>query len=322
MSQTVLTQYDPDIGYTFIPLLKMRVAHESGGYLVATNSLGFRSGEIADDGRPNIFVFGDSFTAGDGVSNGKRWTDALARAFPGYAIHNFGLPGTGTDQHWIAWRKFAMARACDLLIVAVLVENIRRITSAYRPVEAEDGQTWFKAKPYFLVADETLVRHHDPVPAEPVPASALDGPADNGGRFPLLRRMVSQFGLKGVLQQLTSYQPVPDYDDPSSEGWTLMRAILSQWSEERAGAMAIIPLPLYQHIEETADATAYQQRFADLAIELDRPVIDPLPAMRRYSPADRRAFRFKRDVHLTPAGHEALAAAIAPPIGALIGGRV
>ena len=319
MSNPTQLKYDPDVGYTFIPNLKIRVLHESGGYLLQTNDLGFRSGPVDTSDRKQILVFGDSFTAGDGVSNGKRWTDELARLIPRVDVHNFGLPGTGTDQQYLAWRKFAAHRPCDLLVVVVLVENVRRITAAYRPVEGPGGEPMFKAKPYFKLANGVLERHHDPVPVDHVALAALAGEADQGGRFPGLRKFIRKVGLQQVMQSLTAYQPVPDYDDPQSAGWQLMQAILSRWAAECAAPMVIVPLPLYQHVEETADARPYQARFSELAATIGRPVVDPLPALRAHSVAERRAFRFARDVHLTPQGHAATANALAPAIGQLAG---
>ena len=38
-----LFQYHPIIGYTFVPGLKTRVAHEGGGYLIKVNEAGFRA---------------------------------------------------------------------------------------------------------------------------------------------------------------------------------------------------------------------------------------------------------------------------------------
>ena len=86
---------------------------------------------MEDAPRPRVFVFGDRSTAGDGVSNAKRWTDLLGERIPSHRSCNFGLPGTGTHQHLIAWQKFGAPREHDLLVAAVLVENIRRIAAAY-----------------------------------------------------------------------------------------------------------------------------------------------------------------------------------------------
>jgi carbamoyltransferase len=318
-------RYDSDIGFTFVPNFAARIPHETGGYLIRTNALGFRDdrtpGSEHHDLRRRVFVFGDSFTAGDGVSNGKRFSDELERLLPGTDFYNFGLPGSGTDQQLIAFNKFARGLSFDLVMVAVLVENIRRITAQFRPVQSGDRRIRFVSKPYFELHDGRLVRYHNPVPQEAVDADELSAGVvvDQGGRFSGLRKLVKSLGLKEVVQRLTGYQPVPDYDSNSSPAWLLMRALLLAWRETCQSPLLVVPLPLYQHVEETADASAYQQRFRELASETGIAVHDVLPDLRRYSMQQRRGFRFATDVHLTPAGHQALARSLAPAINALLG---
>ena len=320
-------RYDPDIGFTFVPNLQARISHETGGYLVRVNALGFRDdrtpGSARDEQRRRILVFGDSFTAGDGVSNGKRFSDELARLVPGTDFYNFGLPSSGTDQQLIAFNKFARDLPCNLVIVAVLVENIRRITAQFRPAQSGDERIRFVPKPYFELHDGKLVRFHNPVPEESVDADELSqglaGAAiDQGGRFPGLRKLIKSLGLKAVVQRLTGYQPVPDFDSSSSPAWLLMRALLLAWREASRSPLLVVPLPLYQHVEETADASAYQQRFRELASETGIAVHDVLPDLRRYSMEERRGFRFATDVHLTAAGHRAVARSLAPAVSALL----
>lgn len=321
---TTLFAHDPDIGYRFVPHLKTRVATEDGGYLLRTNALGFRNDrefDAAGNGQRRILVFGDSFTAGDNVSNGKRYSDVLEGLLPGIEVHNFGLPGTGTDQQYLAYRKFAEGADCDLIVIAVLVENIRRVVSAYRPSAGDDGETEFVAKPYFQLKDGQLVRFNDPVPRERVGREALEAEAavDSGGRFPELRRLVRTLGLQGVVQQLTRYQPTPEYNSPDDPAWQLLRAILLTWRSVIDKPVVLMPLPLYQHVEETADPSAYRARFAELAVDGEFVLHDPLDDLRRYDARERRGFRFKTDVHLTPAGHSAVAASLATRIAPMLG---
>ena len=74
-------EYHNVIGYRFIPSIKARIPHENGGYLIKTNSSGFRcKNEFINEKPENIFriiLFGDSYTAGDGVSNTKRYPEIL-----------------------------------------------------------------------------------------------------------------------------------------------------------------------------------------------------------------------------------------------------
>src|SRR6516225_2407055 len=215
-TMTTLFEYDPDIGYRFVPHLKTRVASPDGGYLVRTNGQGFRNDREfeRDDAAPRILVFGDSFTAGDGVSNGNRYSDMLEPLLPGVQVHNFGLPGSGTDAQFICYRKVAEGAPCRAVVLAVLVENIRRIVSPYRPSQDAEGGVEFLPKPYFELEGDRLVRHHDPVPREAVTGRELESneSVDRGGRFPALRRLVRSVGLQGVVQELIRYQPTPEYD--------------------------------------------------------------------------------------------------------------
>ena len=93
-------QYDPVIGYRFIPGLKARIPHERGGYLVRVNNAGFRCNHdfraSRTPGYRRVLLFGDSLTAGDGVSNEDRFGDLLEDVIERLEVYNFGLPGTGT----------------------------------------------------------------------------------------------------------------------------------------------------------------------------------------------------------------------------------
>ena len=118
-----LFQYHPVIGYQFIPGLKVRVPHESGGYLVQCNAQGFRASQNFEvpgnkDGL-RILIFGDSFTAGDGVSNKYRYSDLLSlRLDVPVEVYNFGLSETGTDQQYLIYQEFAREIEADLIVVS------------------------------------------------------------------------------------------------------------------------------------------------------------------------------------------------------------
>ena len=81
---------------------------------------------------PRLLLFGDSFTAGDGVSDGKRYGDLLEQLIPGLEVYNLAMPGTGTDQHYLIYQEFARDIESDLIILGVSVENILRVKARYR----------------------------------------------------------------------------------------------------------------------------------------------------------------------------------------------
>jgi hypothetical protein len=128
--------------------------------------------------------------------------------------------------------------------------------------------------------------------------------------------------VKELAQQLTGYQPLPEYDSAEHPHWRLMRAIIERWVAEHAGRVLLVPLPLYQYVEETADPSGYRSRFAELAAAIDCRLHDPLDDLLAYPKAERRRFRFERDVHPTREGHQALARSLAPAVRAALAANV
>ena len=314
-----LYEYHPVLGYRYIPNLKARIPHESGGYLMQVNELGFRSDRPFEKARRagarRALVFGDSFTAGDGVANQYRYTDLL-EASMSLEVYNFGLSSTGTDQQYLAWREYARDIEHDVLVIAVFVENVRRVMARYRPHRDASGRERLYAKPYFLLAGDELSLHQVPPPPAPLDMEDLSPDeqkaVDTGGRFPLLRGIVNALGAKETVQRLTRYQPLPAYESPDTAGWRLMRAILTEWIVQQERPVVLMPLPLPQHLDETCDAAPYQARFAELAAELGCTLHDPLPDLLSYDRHIRRTFRWEIDIHFTPAGHRAIATSLAP----------
>lgn len=339
--QRSLFEYHPVLGYRFIPGLRTRVPHEGGGYLVQVNGAGFRCRhELATappPGTRRILLFGDSHTAGDGVSNGKRFGDLLESLLPfPVEVLNFGLPGTGTDQQYLAYREFAAGLEHDLLLLVVQVENIQRVAARYRYYTDDQGQRVLYAKPYFELRGGELALCQVPPPAEPLDPASLPGEAsgsvDQVARYPALSRIVRRLtradwarqllvstGLKDAVQGAMKYQPVPQYSSPRNPAWRLLAAVLREWVGGHAGPVLLVPLPFYHFVIGLSDARPYQARFRELAGELGCHFLDPLPALAAAPKEAIRRMYFENDGHLTAEGHAAVAAALAPAVLSALG---
>jgi carbamoyltransferase len=322
-----LFEWDPDIGYRYIPGLKARIMNESGGYLIRANQMGFRSQRefITEKnlGKCRILLFGDSYTAGDGVSIEKRYSDLLEKLIPDLEVYNFGLPGTGTDQQYLAYRKFASGIDHDAIMIVVLIENIRRIVSRYRYYLDENGAEVCYAKPYFELSGGELTLRHVPPKKEPVRADEIpleDRPyVGRTGRFPKIREILIRTKLEKLAHTFARFTPYPEYNSPEHPAWRLMEAILERWIKEQKKPVLLVPLPQYYFIEELS-AVNYHKRFSNLALKTGCACFDPLPDLKRYSMEERRGFRFARDVHYSPAGHAAIAQALAPAVRKVLEG--
>src|SRR5262249_39118889 len=140
-----------------------------GGYLVRSNAAGFRSDfEFAKTRTPGKFraiLFGDSQTAGDGVSNPNRYSDAAMRLLDGLEIYNYGLSGTGPDQQYLTYLDCADVQH-DLVIIGLHVENILRVAKRFHVFRNSQSQEVVYAKPYYTLNTGQLVLNHVPVPRD------------------------------------------------------------------------------------------------------------------------------------------------------------
>lgn len=328
----LLYEYHPVVGYRFVPGVRARVRHEGGGYLVRANAAGFRSDHEVHaapvPGRTRLFLFGDSYTAGEGVSNADRFGEQLEARLPGLEIHNFGLPGSGTDQQYLAWRELARDAAHDVLLLCPMVENVRRNPDTHRLTQsASDGKLVLRAKPYFTLQGDTLALQHQPVPKQVLAQDRLpaDARASNlqpeGGSRGAARRLVDAVdarlpGFRGLTHRLRGVAWPPEYERPDDPGWRLMRAILLQWMRESRVPVLLCPLPTFAHIDGDLRPDGYLARFGEVAREGGAQFIDILPALHRRSSKDRHRMRFEHDEHPTPFGHRCLAEALQPALAA------
>jgi carbamoyltransferase len=330
-----LFEYHAVVGYRFIPGLRTRVRHEGGGYLVQCNGAGFRCRHEFDAapaaGSLRVLLFGDSYTAGEGVSNAHRFGDLLEERTPGLEVWNFGLPGSGTDQQYLAWREFARDLPHQLLLLCPMVENVRRNLDTHRLTQSgTDGRLVLRAKPYYLLRDGELELHHAPVPREvyeegeePDFVRASNREPEVGSLRRRARRLAAAVdarvpGFLGLTRRVRQVRWPPEYESPAHPGWLLMRAILARWVRESRAPAVLCPIPTFDHVQRYVRADGYRARFAELAGELGVPLVDVLAELWRRPARELRASRFPRDEHPNRLGHRLLADAIARGVAPLL----
>lgn len=332
-------EYHPVIGFRFIPETKARIPHEGGGYLVRTNESGFRCDHSFErsrtTGKRRILLFGNSFTAGEGVSNGHRYGDHLERIVPNLEVYNYGLPATGLDQHYLIYQEYAQNIDHDLLVIAVFVENIRRVGSRYRYFVNDEGERVLYGKPYYILRNGQLELRGVPPPKLPVDPDDLSAEDRRHifvtERFPKLKRLFNRLkrhqifddlaiksGLKDHALAMLGYQPIKEYENPENTAWRVMQALITRWIDGHRKLVVLMPIPLHHYVYEVASPRAYLTRLSSATEAAGGTFFDPLPALVQYDLKERKMFYFANDGHLTKLGHEALAKAMAPSISALL----
>jgi carbamoyltransferase len=328
----MLVRYEPDVGHLYVPNQCARVPSPEGGFYVRTNALGFRSDRpyvTARGERPRILFFGDSFTAGDGVDNGDRFSERVADALGGEA-YNFGLSGSGTDQQLLLLEKYGKGMAADLIVLALQVENIDRIQVGNRPaIDRITRRRMQVPKPYFtLQPDGSLALHHVPVPRDRPPevpgndatetrhglvGSAIEFYRTAKGLEDVRRMTRKHLELsRSLALRVSGFDPYPDYAHPHSAGFALLRAIVRRFQAAANGVpVLVVPLPNYYYLLHGLEPK-FQRRIETLAQDglTIGDLVTPLMALSR----EQRRKLLLSDGHFSVFGHGVVAQHMADAI--------
>jgi carbamoyltransferase len=325
-------EYHPVFAYRFIPNIKVRIPHEGGGYLIKTNNSGFRNdnefSNIKLESYRRILLFGDSFTAGDGVSNKYRFGDLLEEKIENVECYNFGLPGSGTDQQYLIYQKYGPAFDHDVVIISIFIENIGRTYSHYRYWYNEGGRKVCYEKPYYELINDSLILKNVPPRRGPIKISSLSDEDQQwihdrnlANLNPSAINFVKRFGMLELIrkvQLMYDNQPYKEYNNPDHPAWKLTEAILKDWIKNISKKVLIVLIPSYHFIDEMSDPSHYQQRFSELQLKTGCNILDTLPFFLQHSKKERREFRFKNDPHFTQKGHAVIAGSIEPILRTII----
>lgn len=322
-------QYDAEIGHRFVPNIHARIPNEDGGYYVVTNSDGFRSDCEFVPKKSNkfrILMYGDSYTAGDNVSNHQRYSDLLAQK-TGAEVFNFGLSGSGTDQHLLIHRKFGRHIEADLVILCVQVDSFNRIKATQRPsIDRATGAKVHIPKPYFKLESGELVLHNFPVPRHRPLATGqsvsnakggdewLDWAHDIYDKLPVLKDLRNSSLFKDMGSRLIAeykkargQHPYPDILSEDTPGWQLMSAILRQFIQEvQPLPVVIFPIPT-QDFYVIGMEPIYQRLFEKLAIPKSVYVGDVSTHLTKLPFTTRQKLTYEVGGHFTPMANSLVA---------------
>jgi len=286
------------IGWWHLPDMYARVPLGQTYHYVSTNAIGMRSDRdyprTRPTGRKRVVFLGDSYTAGDGVSNDQRFTDLLERRFINLDAMNFGLNGSGTDQQLLIYEYLASGFEADAYVLCICVENIaRNLYDCFPSYDWREQQVAYRPKPYFKLLDSELKLFNSPVPQERRTAENL---GDWSCTFPYVTGDADPYAI---------------YKDAGSIHWQTMKAILMRFITAVKGhPVFIVPMPMFNHYLGENPST-YMPRFKEIEDESDEVhVIDLLPAMQAVPLNLRSGFRFPDDPHYTAAAHSLVADAM------------
>jgi len=310
-------RHHPRFGYEYVPGYDAELPQPGGGrYRLRINAAGLRSNRdysLAKGlARRRLLVFGDSFAAGQYISNEERFSEHLERRHPGLEVINFGLEGTGTDQQLLMYEDWGRNYEHDAVLLLPFLQNIRRnLVDARAAIDPATGQSILIPKPKFELHGDRLELVNVPVPNERRPAAAGVGADDRlaPGRAwkQWANRLPGAAWLKQWVGWLRPWEPFPEYASAETPGWRLMARILDRFIAAAEGRPVLLAPVFYVSYVRHNMARNYWERFRSLTHHRNVRLIDLLPAFRALGPAAESAFFEPYDCHWSPAGHLVLA---------------
>lgn len=318
-------EYHPTIGYRCKPNIRQVLPRPGGGeYTLVTNSIGIRSEREYAVPKPagifRIVVLGDSFAAGQYVSNDQRFSEIMERRLPGVEVMNFALEGTGTDQQLLIFESMAKAFDPDLVILMPFLQNIRRnLVDARAAFDPQTLKPVLRQKPRFeLMPNGRLELRNVPVSQETAPSDeggdgAVKSDVDRSFKHRLKVRLNGLFFMsaaKKLIYWLMPWEPFPEYKSPDTHAWKLMEAIIRRL-QQSADQKPLVIVPIFYSTYVTHRmARNYWDRFNSLTSTKNVYSVDLLPYFQKLGKDAPRCFQNPYDVHFSTQGNLVLADAL------------
>lgn len=257
------------------------------------NSFGYRDQEYPlakPPGKTRILVFGDSFTFGEGVPYGERFTDIVEEKIPDLEVINFGVPGDGIDENYAIYRQVGAHFKPDYVILMANWLGAERYSSNIVQSGQVDAS---ELKP----ADPTQLFHSDVIHPDD-PALNFQVPLSKQSYFlsyleyqvtlRLLKQRMKEFDAKLWTGISNSENVVEEQVDESNQAvveepidptqaieqrTALIIQAFKQDVEENGGKFIVANIDAgYSYepiVEQVPDLTFlnYQQQLSDLSVE-------------------------------------------------------
>jgi lysophospholipase L1-like esterase len=161
-------EFDPVLGWRGRKLYTARFKRPDFDVVVAQDAAGFRrqvnlEAKLAK-AHHRVFVFGDSFVWGWGVSQGEVFTDRMNLLLPNYSVHNYGINGIGTVVEYLLFSTEVkkLLRPDDVVILMFcnndFADNVDRKKVHAEAVNGE-VKTVNPAKPLTTPVEDWLKNH-------------------------------------------------------------------------------------------------------------------------------------------------------------------
>lgn len=322
--------YDDALGWSYRP----NSVRQAGTFTI--NGAGIRSRRNFSMSPPTdtlrIALFGDSFTAGDDVSDDEVWGYLLERKLTDAGIRaevlNFGVGAYGMDQAYLRWREQGKNYEPDIVIFGLQPENLKRNVNVFRQLLHPSGPAF--SKPRFAIIDDELQLLNSPT----IPPEQLIDVFEQFSNHPLApyefhyqsrsraARWWSASRLLSIaFQALQQADEEPEIYTPGSEGGELGKAIIDAFADDvrdQGSEFVVLHLPLQYHLANFFNNTSPRSPPYDFLLEHARATYHYIAFEEHLEPSHTNDTFWSANRHYGPSMHELLATVVADDLAACI----
>ncbi|MBL4653184.1 MAG: hypothetical protein JKY53_10035 [Flavobacteriales bacterium] len=304
-----ILQYDEELGHKYVPNQFARLRYGNDGYFIETDSMGFRNSPKKHSGQTQILLIGDSFAAGDSVSNENRFSDILEKNSD-CSIVNLAVSGYGIDQQILAYQKYGHQIEHDIVLFMPHVDDLKRNLMPSRlGVDKNSGKNVLIPKPYFTIVNGELKLLNVPVPRERKMTREEE-------------RLEERDSLKSKAINYLNYrvkkkQIFPELCDINSSEWQLMAYLIKKLKILAKDKLVIVaPFPYYISVtyNENAEYIKLFKRFESEKFK----VLDPSVALKNNFSIENNTIFQTICGHFTKNGNEIIANYLQGELGELV----
>jgi lysophospholipase L1-like esterase len=308
---------DPLVGYRGKPNFVGRFRKPDFDVVIAQDENGFRRPEHLVPGtesRKTVLAFGDSFTWGWGVGQGRVFTDVLSRLMPDVRVLNFGLNASGTVQQFALFEAYGkkQLQPGDVVLLMFFNNDFEENVTGRLRAEVRNGQVVLAGP-----AQQLSYRPSDAV---------------EGSSYLINLVFFSADRLKAAIRQMRAHrrsERLVKLGERAPE-IAVFRHYLAAFRDaclERHAQFMPVYIPEQAELGETPEQDdtrlrndqAFRRAFFDSTRALGLPAIDlltPFLAAKHDGPPGQR-LTFLHDAHWNDRGHEVAARAIADDLKSL-----
>jgi lysophospholipase L1-like esterase len=308
---------DPLVGYRGKPNFVGRFRKPDFDVVIAQGENGFRRPEHQtprSESRMAVLAFGDSFTWGWGVGQGRVFTDVLSRLMPDVHVVNFGLNASGTVQQFALFEAYGkeQLQPGDVVLLMFFNNDFEENVTGRLRADVRNGQVVLAGPP----------RQLDFRPSDAV----------EGSSYLINLVFFSADRLKAAIRQMRAHrrsERLVELGERAPE-IAVFRHYLAAFRDgclERSAHFVPVYIPEQAELGETPEEDesrlrndqAFRRAFFNSTQALGLPTIDLLPpflAAKHDGPPAQR-LTFLHDAHWNDQGHEVAARAITDYLASL-----